>query len=300
MRVPAAAGLGPALLAILPLLCSFGAALAHSPTPDRIAELDRAIGANPSSAALYLSRGEQHHQNGAWDRALADFDRAAVLDPEFEGIGLYRARTLLAARRPGEALVVLERLLSLRAEDPAGLALQGRALSELGRMGEAIRAFDAAIAAHPRPDPQLFLDRAAVQSAQAEVEPEAVLRGLDEGITELGPLVTLQLPAIDLERQLGRFDAALARVDTLARQSRRQDPWHTLRGEILLQAGRDEEARQALRTARGALDALSPKRRATRASAALAERIDVALHRLSAPAEPAAQRGPVALEPEVP
>lgn len=291
------------------VVCSFGAAFAHSPTLERVAELDRAIAETPSRAALYLARGELYHQQRDWQRALSDFDRAALLDPELAGVALERATTLVALGRAAEALYALEEVLMLQPAEPSAWTLRGRALEQLGRSEEAVQAYAAAIDAHPRPGPQLFLDRANAEAAvpralRAKVlrakasRAEDVLRGLDEGIAALGPLVTLELPAIDLERELGRFDAALVRLETLSRQSRRRDAWQVLRGEILMQAGRDDEARLLLRAARADLDTLSPKRRGTRASTTLARRIDLALTRLSERAALAARHEPVAAELE--
>ena len=43
---------------------------------------------------------------------------------------------------------------------------------------------------------------------------DAVVRGLDEGIKKLGPLVTLELCALDIEVKEKQYDDALKRLDT--------------------------------------------------------------------------------------
>ena len=93
--------------------------------------------------------------------------------------------------------------------------------------------------------------------------------GLDEGINKLGPLVTLELAAIDLELRRDNYDAALARLDVITAQSERKEMWLVRRGEILSAAGRSEEAREAFNAALTAIDSLPPARRQSKAITAL-------------------------------
>jgi predicted negative regulator of RcsB-dependent stress response len=87
------------------------------------------------------------------------------------------------------------------------------------------------------------------------------VRGLDDGIKKLGPLVTLELCAVDIEVKDKQYDAALARLDLLAAKSPRKESWLARRGDILLQAGKTEEARKAFQTALDAMETLPPARR---------------------------------------
>jgi predicted negative regulator of RcsB-dependent stress response len=101
----------------------------------------------------------------------------------------------------------------------------------------------------------------------------AALKGLDDGIKRLGPLVTLQLFAIDAELKQSNFDGALARVDQVAARSPRKETWLARRGEILRQAGRPAEAKRAYSDALAALKTLPPTRRNVPAMQELARRI---------------------------
>jgi len=101
------------------------------------------------------------------------------------------------------------------------------------------------IASLSQPTPEYYLERAKALEAVGETHIGEALRGIDEGIDKLGPLVTLQLYAIDLEVNRQHFNAALERLDVIA-------PWlrperHLQRrGEVLLRAGRVEEAQPRL------------------------------------------------------
>jgi len=110
---------------------------------------------------------------------------------------------------------------------------------------------------------------------------EAV-RGLDDGLQRLGPLVTLQLFAIDAELKLKNYDGALARVDKVAERSPRKETWLARRGEILVQAGRSDEARRAYESALAALQTLPPTRRNVPAMQELSKRIQKQIDTLRA------------------
>ena len=111
---------------------------------------------------------------------------------------------------------------------------------------------------------------------------DVALQGLDEGLERLGQPITLLLYAIDLELELGRHDAALARLDRIASRADRKETWLVRRGEILEQAGRPAEARAAYVAAIEAVQALPATRRGTRAVSRLQTRAEEALTRLDA------------------
>ncbi len=111
-----------------------------------------------------------------------------------------------------------------------------------------------------RPTPEYFLERAKALAAEGPAHWEQALRGLDDAVEQLGPLVTLQQLAIDLEVNLRRYSNALERLNTIARwlpAERRL----ARRGEILLNAGRTEEAQKDFSDALAHIETLNPGRR---------------------------------------
>jgi predicted RNA polymerase sigma factor len=97
----------------------------------------------------------------------------------------------------------------------------------------------------------------------------------------MGPLVTLQLTAIDLELRRKNHDAALARIDVVMQRSPRKESWLARKGEILLQAGRTEEAKKSYEAALAALNTLPPGRRNVPAVKDLERRIRLEIDHLS-------------------
>ena len=182
---------------------------------------------------------------------------------------------LFEAGRAREAKSALDRFLRAEPVHAEALTTRARVLVRLGLRAEAAQDFTRALALAP--EPELFVERAAAIAAGGAPHTREALGGLDEAVARYGPLVTLQLPAIELELREGRYDAALARLETIAAQTARQESWLARRGDILLRAGRAEEARAAYAAALAALESLPAPRRRTRAVADLETRVRAAL-----------------------
>jgi tetratricopeptide (TPR) repeat protein len=205
--------------------------------------------------------------HGDFDAALADFGRAASLDPGNTTLDLLRGRALVDAGRALQGKIHLDRFLVRHPESGLGFAQRARAALALRDAAGAAADWNAAIERLRSPTPDDYLARLEAQLAAGQHE--AALRGLDQGMARLGPLAALEQPAIELELRARRWDAALGRLERLAAQSPRKETFHQRRGEILLAAGRRSEARTAFRAALAAITALPPHLRATQTTAEL-------------------------------
>ena len=253
---------------VLCLTFTVESARAHEGVDEHIVALTAKIKRDPKNASLYLQRGELYRVHRNWRRAAADYDRAERLQPSLIIVDLARGRMFFESGRFSRAKFVLDRFLRQRPADVEGLTTRARVLAKLAARTEAVDDFTQAIALMQPPEPELYLERAEVLAGDTSTIPEA-LRGLDEGIKRLGPLVTLQLAAIDIELRGKNYDAALTRLDLIAAQSERKETWLVRRGEILAAAGRNEEARNAFNAALVAIDSLPPARRHNRVITAL-------------------------------
>jgi tetratricopeptide (TPR) repeat protein len=247
----------------LALLASF--ANAHEGLHEQIAAVTAKIKRDPKNALLYLQRGELHRLHRDWVRAAADYDRATHLRPDLKVVDLARGKMFLESGRLRRAKFALNQFLTQQPDHYEGLITRARVLAKIGARDEAIADFTRALAqSSANPEPELFLERAQVTAEDANRVDEA-LSGLDEGIKRLGPLVTLQLSAIELELRRQNYDAALVRLDTVTSQSERKEAWLVRRGEILKLAGREEEARAAFNAALVAIESLPPAHRQNKA-----------------------------------
>jgi tetratricopeptide (TPR) repeat protein len=252
-------------------------AVSHDGIHEQIEAVTREIGQTPEPR-LYLRRGELHRIHRDWTAALADYAEAARLEPRNELVEFCRGRMFLEAGRLLEAEAALDRHLARNPGNAEALLARARVLSQAGRHEAAAGDYTRAIERFGSAKPDLYVERARAQTAAGRIE--AGLLGLDEGIRKLGPLVTLELPAIDLELRLRRCDQALARLDAVSRQSPRKEMWLARRGEILELSGRAAEAADAYAAAMKAIEALALEQRRTAVMVELAGRVQSAQARL--------------------
>jgi tetratricopeptide (TPR) repeat protein len=249
----------------LALLCTWPVE-GHEAIEQQIQDLNKRIAETPEDAVLFLRRGELHRVHEDWDAAAADYQTARRLDPGLLAVDLCQGRMLLEQGRPGPAKEALDRFLSRRPEDVEGLRLRGRILARLGRPADAAADYRRALELAPpgTMDPDAYLELAEVLSASSDSKGrEAALEALDRGMKDLGPVVSLAFPAVDLEVDLGRFDDALKRLDAATPRSGRKESWLLKRAEILGRAGRKPEAEAAYREVLKQVEALPEARRAS-------------------------------------
>jgi predicted Zn-dependent protease len=259
-------------LCVLVVLLLPGYTSAHEGLHEQIAAITGKIKRYPKNALLYVQRGELYRLDRKWTRADADYKRALRLQPGLTIVHLARGSMLLESGRFPQAKLSLDRFLREQPDHVEGLITRARVLAKMGARPDAAHDFTKALALTETPEPELYIERARVVANIQEA-----LHGLDEGIARLGPLVTLQLAAIDLELRHKNYDAALARLDLITAQSERKEVWLVRRGEILGAAGRNEEARAAFNAALIAIESLPLARRQNRATSALQLRARSAL-----------------------
>ena len=261
---------------------------AHPGIDEQIAKLDAEIEATPDDARLYLRRGELHRIHRDWSKAEADYGAALARDGQLRIAEFCLGRLKFEAGDPAQARAILSRYLTARPDDAEALAYRGRALVALGEPLAAAEDFSHAIRSwNGAPRPEHFLERARALDSAGPEHVGAAIAGLDEGLRLLGEPVTLQLYAIDLELERRNYDGALARLQRIASQSVRQEPWLVRKATILEAAGRLEEARSAYRETLASIETLPSNRRGNKAVERLEQEARQALERLDlAPASP--------------
>jgi tetratricopeptide (TPR) repeat protein len=254
------------------------AAPAHEDLELQIARLSEQIRREPERAILYYRRGELRRMHEEWTGAREDLERAAALDPELAVADLALGRLWNQAGDPRRARTALDRFLKRSPDHGEALLERARARAALGDRDGALDDYGRGIPLLEQPRPENYIERA--ELLRAGKRPDEAIRALEEGIRKLGPALPLQLALLDLELDAARFDAALARVDEIARASERKDLWLVRRGEILRQAGRAAEAAEAFRAALASIDALPAARRRTKFTKDLENRVRAELEAL--------------------
>ena len=275
---------GQIFLAVALLLSALpGNVRAHGDFHTLITEANKLIDSLPNDPEGWIKRGELYRLHQQWEAAAADFEKAATLGAKQAALDLSWGRFWLDTNWPLSTRTAMDRLLAASPNHVEGRLLRGRALNRLGQHLDAAADFTKAIASTAEPGPDLFIERAQILAAGGPQESAAALATLDEGIKKLGPLVTLQLTAIDLELKRKNYDAALERLDGVAAKSPRKETWLVRRGEVLMQANRPDEALKAYRDALASLQTLPAARRNVPAMAELEKRIRQELKFLEGP-----------------
>jgi len=233
-------------------------AQAHGSTHDQIEQVSHALEHDPADAQLYVKRARLRQAQRDWAGAISDLDEAARLAPQLAVMDLNRGRLLLDAGRAAEARRALDRYVQRASDDPQGWLERARAQVRLGEPLAAAQDFHAAIDRLGEPPPDIILEHADALLAAGEAHRAQALQVVERGISRLGPLLTLQLKAADIELSLGEYDAALRRFEQLAALSPRKESWHVRRGDALARAGRPQEARTAYLAAMASIESLPP------------------------------------------
>jgi len=238
---------------------------AHGPLQEQIDELTRQIDNQPTNADLFLRRGELHRLEGHASAAEADFEHALELDPERISVHVSVALLHRDQGRPDDALQAVDRCLARRPDHAAALFVRAEILIALDRSIDAVAEMDRAIRLTETPRPEHYMQRA-VATAGATADRnniERALGGLDDGMQRLGPVVSLQLYAIELEERRDCFDRALERLSDLIKQSPRREELLARRGRILESQRLDLEALVAYTESLEAIETLPPGPRHT-------------------------------------
>ena len=245
----------------------------HGDRNEHLAGLDAKIEANPNAVSLLLERSAAHRRLGHFEASLADLDRALVLSPDNHRVHYLRGLTHLRSGSLAEAEVSLRQYLKSEPGSASGYTALAETLTGQGRHVAAGEHYTLAIAAQGVAVPDHYLARAKAYRAAGTPYLGLAVEGLDEGMSSIGPLVTLQRLAIEIELDRGDHAKAIARIDEVLARAPRKETWLVRKGSILAAAGQETAALDTFRRASAALESLPIRARSTPAMTALRETI---------------------------
>jgi Tfp pilus assembly protein PilF len=255
------------------------AAHAHTDFHNRIKQVSEEIRAQPERAELYIKRAGVYRNHGDWAEALSDLDKAAELAPD-RPLNFYAGRVHLAADDlPKAEREFRAQLQAVPGHSDSHLYL-GRTLLRRNQPAPAAQHFTLAINTAARPEPSDYLERASAQKAVGPAAFDEAVVGLEQGLQQLGNVLSLQRALIELEAARGKIDAALWRLDFVAASQQRPERWLAWKGRIQQQHGRESAARESYQAALAAIHALPRGRRETSGSRKLEAELQAALVRL--------------------
>jgi len=231
-------------------------------------------------ADLFIRRGElfRHHQE--WAKADADFLAAAALDPKLALIDFVRARSWLEAGEPAKAQPLIERYVANVPHEPEGWFLRGDMHAASGQHERGAEDYAQGIARARSPRPEHFLRRARFLAAIPNPDISRVIAALDEGIVQIGPVISLVDYALTLELEQKNYPRALERIAAAMERAPRRESWLVRQGNILVLCGRTAEAIDSYQAALAAIAELPERYRDTVPMEKLARDAHAALARL--------------------
>jgi len=116
---------------------------------EALASYDRAIAIKPDYAKAHNNRGNALKELKRWDEALASYDRAIAIKPDYADAYSNRGNALNELKRLDEALASYDRAIAIKPDYADAYSNRGVALQELKRLDEALASYDRAIAIKP-------------------------------------------------------------------------------------------------------------------------------------------------------
>lgn len=250
----------------------------HGDVDEHIEELAAQLATGPKDEIL-VRRARLYLEAGRPTAARRDLLLALKLAPARYENWYYLADANRLLGRIEAALKAVNMFIARASTDAArerGQRLRGDILMGAGESAQSAKAYLAALALASEPDPGHYLRAAEALHLASDARAIAVL---DQGITRLGPLSTLDDRALDFEEVAGQPAAALVRVERMLWQGQRTAPLAYRKGLILKAMRRADEAQAAFLVAIQELDRLPEGRRQTRANLELRAAINQQLGR---------------------
>ena len=166
-----------------------------------------------------------------------------------------------------KALKHFSAVLETHPNNVRALIKRARVQVELGEPMAALKDYQRLFRVYPDADTGHY--RQAANLCVQQGQPGKALALLDERMQSTGPIPQLQSLAIEIEQQLGRYDSAIERMQSMHQRSKSTPYWHVELAELQLKAGQKDRAHRHLAIAEDLLSA----RQQTGAAKQLSERI---------------------------
>lgn len=240
-----------------------------------MALVDADLQIQPENGELWYRRALIEFEHEDWHGTALDLEKAEHFAPGVFPVLWWKGQLLDKQGKLEEAKATLDTFLAATPGHWGALASRARVEAKLGLEEESLADFRASLANNPAAEPDL-IQEVARALAKHRLTDESV-QVLEVGLARLGPIPSLQLEILGIEVDAGRYDSALARVDSIQRTAPRAEPWMVKRAGILAEAGRLSQSRAAWQSLVVHLNELPPAERDSHAMILLSEKAHQAL-----------------------
>lgn len=248
---------------------------AHGSHSLLLARVDAALPERPENGGLWYRRAQLDFEHEDFAESLLDLEKAGHFAPGKFPVLWLKGRSLDAAGKSNEALAALDAFIAGSPRHWEALASRARVESKLGMIEKAIADYKAALTSNPEVGLDLVQEYAQMLAGNGFTDES--LRVLEDALSRLGSVPSLQMKMIEVEIAANQYDSALTRLNDFQRSAPRPEPWMEKRASLLARAGRLAESRAAWQALGDHIGQLSPVERDSHAMTLLAEQSHQAL-----------------------
>jgi len=222
-------------------VANVGPTWADAAVAERIQALSAQIEQLPDNQALRLQRSLAYIENNQPDLALADIRTVEIQGDALQaafahGILLFQTGDYAVARP------YFDRYLQAYPGHAGALDYRARLLRDTGEKRLALADYESLIALNDSLDPGYYLATARLLAELPDRGVDEALALLDKRIQQRGLITPLQRYAVELEKNRGHFQRAIQRMAGLDTKLKATPQWQVEVAELLLLAGKPDEA----------------------------------------------------------
>lgn len=204
--------------------------------------MDHQIEQNPRDADLYIKRGRIQRDTQQFTRALDDYHTALKLAPNSPKPLYWQADIYFLQKEYKKSRDTLKKYLKTKSQSPLGHHLLAKTYVQLGLAKEAAKHFNLAVKHNKNAPPQWYLDKANTLLAIRPLPLKLIEQSITEGIQKHGELINFVSFMIRTHKSAKNYSTALSWVKRLPVQSIGTPYWKNQHADILVLAGKTEEA----------------------------------------------------------
>jgi tetratricopeptide (TPR) repeat protein len=263
-------------------------ASAHGTHSSLMTKVDARLAENPEDGRLWYQRAILQFEHEDYAAAAVDFAKVEQFAPGEYAVLWWQGRIFEAEGKLTEGKAALDLYLEKVPNHGEALASRARIQMKLGENAAALDDFRSALKHCPCAGLDLIVEVATALASHDSTD-EAVAT-LETGLQRIGPIPSLQLKLLEVEENAGRFDSALARIESFQKSAARPEPWMQKRASLLSKACRFPQSRAAWAALIAHLNGLPADQRDSHAMVMMAEQAQQALRFLAAqPTTPTVQ-----------
>jgi len=242
---------------------SFGAllflfiGLSHGDVDQRILEKTNQLALHPLDPQLHMERGELYLIHEEYQNALSDF--SFCVDHDFKNVRVYMgmSKSYLYLDNPNDALILVEKALTLDPYQLTTLELKATILSQLGRDCDAAITMELLLTTTTNPSPILFLETSSyLESCNEPGSALKAIQVLEDGINRLGEINVLQKRLVTLYMRSKQFDEAIRVQTSVIENSKLKIRPYFERAQMYVELQSEDLAKEDLTTALSLMDEL--------------------------------------------